>query len=324
MAELAGGPARPAMRPSRPAGEPGSRAAGFALFAQRPSAMVGADCEEGTVTNRWAIVLSLVLGCGSSGPQPGSEKGACYGNKTCNAGLACLSDICVKPQSGGPGPNAAALGPVTYTCLDAARNAARLAFPSDPGADAKAVDMAAECESTGMSQPTIACVAIAKTQDDLSGCLEREHPEQYRKARTTEAVTNVKKLYDGARSYYEEESSARGSITPIAKQFPSTAAVATAPALGACCSMPGKKCIPEPSLWTDPSWQALKFSMDDPHYYSYTYISSGTDATAQFTVRANGDLDCDGVYSTFEMVGSIQSDGTVTGQAGFFKDKDLE
>ena len=145
-----------------------------------------------------------------------------------------------------------------------------------------------------------------------------------RKAKTAEATSNVKKLYDGARTYFEEEMNARGSITPIAKQFPSNPAVTTAPALGACCLAAGKKCAPAPALWTDPAWQALKFSMDDPHYYSYTYLSSGTDATSQFTARANGDLDCDTTYSTFEMVGSIQSDGTVTGQAGFFKSAELE
>jgi type IV pilus assembly protein PilA len=145
-----------------------------------------------------------------------------------------------------------------------------------------------------------------------------------RKAKTTEATTNVKKLYDGARSYFEEEVNARGSIVPIAKQFPSNAAVTTAPALVACCAAVGKKCAPAPALWTDASWQALKFSMDDPHYYAYTYLSSGTDLTSQFTARANGDLDCDVTYSTFEMVGSIQTDGTVTGQAGFFKDLELE
>jgi prepilin-type N-terminal cleavage/methylation domain-containing protein len=145
-----------------------------------------------------------------------------------------------------------------------------------------------------------------------------------KKAKTPEAVTNVKKLYEGARSYYEEEMNARGSITTIPKQFPNTPAVSTAPGLTVCCASPGRKCAPNPALWADPSWQALKFSMDDPHYYSYTYIGTGTDTTSQFTARANGDLDCDTVYSTFEMVGRIQSDGTVTGQAGLFRDQELE
>jgi len=145
-----------------------------------------------------------------------------------------------------------------------------------------------------------------------------------RKAKTTEAVTNVKKLYDGARSYFEEESNGRGSITPIAKQFPNAPATPIAPAVTVCCGQAGHKCAPDPSLWTDASWQALKFSMDDPHYYSYGYASSGVDNASTFAAQAFGDLDCDTTYSTFEMVGSVQTDGTVTGQAGMFKDSELE
>jgi prepilin-type N-terminal cleavage/methylation domain-containing protein len=147
-----------------------------------------------------------------------------------------------------------------------------------------------------------------------------------RKAKTTEAVTNVKKVYDGARSYYEEESNARGQIGVIPKQFPNAPAAAAnpAPALTTCCATPGKKCAPDPTLWTDAAWQALKFSMDDPHYYSYSYSSAGTDTAATFAATGFGDLDCDADYATFEMVGSVQTDGTVTGQAGFFKDKELE
>src|SRR5687768_14349046 len=41
-----------------------------------------------------------------------------------------------------------------------------------------------------------------------------------RKSKTTEAVENIKKIYEGARSYFDEEMNARGSIVPIPKQFP--------------------------------------------------------------------------------------------------------
>jgi len=145
-----------------------------------------------------------------------------------------------------------------------------------------------------------------------------------RKAKTAEATTNVKKLYDGARSYFEETNNARGNINPLPPQFPRTATTATQPGLTVCCASASKKCAPDPTLWTEPTWQALKFSMDDPHYYSYTYTGAGVANAATFSATANGDLDCDTTYSTFEMVGSVQADGTVTGQAGFFKDLELE
>src|SRR5687767_11558325 len=93
-----------------------------------------------------------------------------------------------------------------------------------------------------------------------------------RKAKTAEATTNVKKLYDGARSYYEEELVARGSTTPIPKQFPDNAGLTPA---ASCCGSTGGKCAPNPTAWASPSWNALKFSMDDPHYYQYEYARTG-------------------------------------------------
>ena len=148
-----------------------------------------------------------------------------------------------------------------------------------------------------------------------------------RKAKTVEATTNVKKMYDGARSYYEEERNARGSIVPLPKQFPINAGL-TNPASNACCGQAGDKCNPavaaEKNGWSDPVWSALKFSMDDPHYYWYTYIGAGTSTASLFSARAQGNLDCDAAHSTFEMTGAVAADGVVTGQAGMYSNNDLE
>lgn len=163
-----------------------------------------------------------------------------------------------------------------------------------------------------------------------------------KKAKTTEATINVKKLSDGAVSYYHEEKNAAGTAIPIAKQFPDTAATATEPALATCCAASSQKCQPDPNLWSAPTWQALKFSMDDPHYYAYGYTrgaastagtaigliaepggATGT-PTEWYFADAQGDLNCDATYSTFEMLGAIMTDGSVTTGAGLFKDKELE
>lgn len=154
-----------------------------------------------------------------------------------------------------------------------------------------------------------------------------------KKAKTAEATVQVKKIYDGARAYYAEESNAKGSFAPIAKQFPGDdtgAANLTNPALGACCGAGGKggKCDPtdatEVAGWKDSKWNALKFSMSDPHYYMYHYEAAGLGTAAAFTVDAYGDLNCDAVYSTFEMQGKINAEGEVVGQAGMYRDKELE
>jgi hypothetical protein len=47
------------------------------------------------------VLLSFAANCGSeSGPQQGTEKGPCYPNLTCNAGLTCLSGLCVNAGGG--------------------------------------------------------------------------------------------------------------------------------------------------------------------------------------------------------------------------------
>src|SRR5205823_4702955 len=117
-------------------------------------------------------------------------------------------------------------------------------------------------------------------------------------SKTTEAVENVRKIAEGARAYYEEH-----------HEFPPS--VRLSPARGTCCASPGQKCVPDPTLWENPTWKALRFSMDVPHYYLYEFKSTGTGKDAKFSVAAHGDLDCDNTFSTFEMVGGVDADGHV-------------
>lgn len=55
-------------------------------------------------------MLSFGAGCSSSGPAAGSERGPCYGNGTCNAGLVCLSNLCVREGGGATGGSQGATG----------------------------------------------------------------------------------------------------------------------------------------------------------------------------------------------------------------------
>jgi hypothetical protein len=65
-------------------------------------------------------------------------------------------------------------------------------------------------------------------------------------------------------------------------------------------------------------------TIEDPHYYSYQFESAGKGHAAAFTATAMGDLDCDDDYSTFELTGRIQPDGSVHIAPDFFIDKKLE
>jgi len=161
-----------------------------------------------------------------------------------------------------------------------------------------------------------------------------------KKAKTSEATTQVQKIYLGARTYWMDRNTAEGQIVADEPQFPTSDG--SLGGLGApvnadpnCCAMGGpmEKCLPQVDLWNlvgsgGMAWEALKFSMDDPHYYAYQYdvanVAGGTGS--DFTAIAVGNLDCDGDPSRFSMYGvvnSTYSDGPA-GSAALSRTDELE
>jgi hypothetical protein len=61
-----------------------------------------------------------------------------------------------------------------------------------------------------------------------------------------------------------------------------------------------------PNTWNQPTWRLLGFSIDTPHAYSFQFDSTNAPTRSSFTVEAHGDLDGDGVVSTFRTGGSVQ------------------
>jgi hypothetical protein len=148
------------------------------------------------------------------------------------------------------------------------------------------------------------------------------------KAKTLEARQFVSKLYDGARAYYMLSPT---NLEQNAPQFPQPNAGPTPP-LGECCKQ-GGQCAPVASYWEGDTWVALQFSVDDPHYYSYEYKavndgcrSAGKDGECSVVVTAYGDLDCDGVYSTYQLRGDVSDaypDGP-PGRGAVYRERQLE
>jgi type IV pilus assembly protein PilA len=74
-------------------------------------------------------------------------------------------------------------------------------------------------------------------------------------------------------------------------------------------ALQAKKYQSEPTDWK--SWDCLHFSMNDPQYYQYDYVSTGGAAKdTTFQCQAAGDLDGDGKGSMFTMDGKIQEDSS--------------
>jgi prepilin-type N-terminal cleavage/methylation domain-containing protein len=162
-----------------------------------------------------------------------------------------------------------------------------------------------------------------------------------KKAKTTEATTHVQKIYGGARTYWMDRNTREGVIVADEPQFPTfdgsfAGSGAAKTADFNCCAMgsgPNEKCAPQTALWENAgpgglAWKALKFSMDDPHYYAYEYTVSNVSGSlgSQFTAAAIGDLDCDTLYSRFSMYGEVNSafaDGPA-GSAAISRTDELE
>ena len=123
-----------------------------------------------------------------------------------------------------------------------------------------------------------------------------------RESQATEATTQLRSIFAGARTYYLEEQVVPGSFTQLPRQFPGTS-VGPTPPLGTCCEQ-GGKCSPNAAQWSDPAWRALQFSIGNEHYYSYEYRA--TDPESSFEIYAYGDLNCNGDYSTYRLAGVVQ------------------
>ncbi|WP_428263008.1 type IV pilin protein [Haliangium sp.] len=119
------------------------------------------------------------------------------------------------------------------------------------------------------------------------------------KAKSTEAVTLVKKINEGARSYYHNPS--QPGFDPVAKQFPN-ASVADTPNAGSCCGVtPADQCQGGDPAWLNPTWQALNFRVDDDHYYVYSFDVPDPTGATPIVSRARGDLDCAAPTALFEI-----------------------
>jgi hypothetical protein len=134
-------------------------------------------------------------------------------------------------------------------------------------------------------------------------------------SRLVEPVDGLQRLGAAAVAY--------GRAHPAAQGFPASAPLTPA-------AVPRGRCRPDdPGAWDQPTWRALDFRPvpeGAPHCFAFSFDSALSPAASTFRADAHGDLDGDGIPSTFEVTGHY-ADGDPAGPVldpGMFVDSAVE
>lgn len=153
---------------------------------------------------------------------------------------------------------------------------------------------------------------LERTTESFTGYMSR--------SKTSEAKMHVRQLVQASTMYLMEDrlDPVGGTLAHVCPSDgrPEGETGITPPLDVACAKAPGGKCTPggsgeggyDPKLWRESNvWSQLGFELQDPHYFHYNFKwknDASGQGSCQFTAQAFGDLDADGVYSTYEHVGS--------------------
>jgi type IV pilus assembly protein PilA len=132
-------------------------------------------------------------------------------------------------------------------------------------------------------------------------------------AKTAEARTALGRMAKDAQNAFEAEALSQ-AIVPVSTSTTIMRALCddAPPVPPVIAGVQNGKYQSSPADWKVGGWRCLKFSMNDPQYFMYSYNSSATTAVGDetFTAQANGDLDADGNQSTFQFFGKVQKVGS--------------
>ncbi len=156
--------------------------------------------------------------------------------------------------------------------------------------------------------PLEALVAVAIGSSLLAVAVP-EFLADLRASRLAEPVDGLKRIGEGALAY--------AAVHGVAEAFPGPVALTPA-------EIPRARRLDDPpGAWGHPTWRALGFSFDHPHAFGFAFDSSLGPGLSRFRATAHGDLDGDGVVSTFEIEGRADASGA-TLLPGMFVDREVE
>jgi hypothetical protein len=135
-----------------------------------------------------------------------------------------------------------------------------------------------------------------------------------RHAKTVEAVSSVTSLAGAAAEYYNASDATQpAGATPsnlhAMRHFPPSSRVAVPEDP---LSVRGRRYQSNLADWSASPWRDLRFSIVQPQCYQYSFEAEGAGESAKALVTAQGDLDGDGVRSTFSL--TVAPDESLTAQ----------
>ena len=151
-------------------------------------------------------------------------------------------------------------------------------------------------------------------------------------AKTAEAKNTIGAISRAAAAAYESEQ--LGADNRLTHRLCASAR----PVPASIASVKAMKYMPNPAAGTDfnsgdaqTGWQCLKFSMSMPVYYRYQYhqgsgylVPSTAPGPDGFEASAQGDLDGDGILSTFARTGTVGPSETVVLATTIYTDNEME
>src|SRR5215510_2194065 len=115
---------------------------------------------------RALVVVAAALVACSHSPAAGTERGPCKSDHSCDSGLVCLSDLCVRPAPADCGPVAEALA------------SAKLGNYATPAERAPVIaEMRAACTKERLSTYDAKCLTAARSRFEMSRCPHPLLPE---------------------------------------------------------------------------------------------------------------------------------------------------
>ncbi|MCO4760498.1 MAG: hypothetical protein KC502_03295 [Myxococcales bacterium] len=126
-------------------------------------------------------------------------------------------------------------------------------------------------------------------------------PALMRRRQSADAMSILGRIAKRAHVYYVKPRQGTGAERAPC-QFP-IGEIRSTPALSCCDERVraegSNHCDPAKTDWERLLWRALEIEVKEPQGFVYSYEGSGSFGDARYKVTAIGDLDCDGVYSTY-------------------------